>query len=427
MRHIYCNRRYLNSQNRALGEPNHIHKDVKENDRPESYIDARIKLPQVSNAVKVKFTNKEIESKIVYNSFVDSLVDRTRFLNRVKKYQVLDAREKQQQIKESLDKEVDSIIASLIMKKSSVAISEETEETKIEEELNHEDRDSFSFPYLAHTPVTQKLAKFKATRKAQLEELHLSDELSYGTPNPDIPVSIVPCGGCGAKLHCQSPSIPGYLPNEIFTSFQTHELRGQICQRCRFLRDHDVALNVNISPEEYPKVISVIRDQVAMVILVVDLLDFPCSIWPGLLDIIGTKRPVCVVGNKVDLIPKDSKGYLDHIKKCLVNELENSGINHANIKLVSLISATTGYGVEQLITKIQNSWGLRGDVYLLGCTNVGKSSLFNALINSDFCKTQAIDLLERATVSAWPGTTLNLYLNIEPFSTFDNMIISFAL
>ncbi len=145
-----------------------------------------------------------------------------------------------------------------------------------------------------------------------------------------------------------------------------------------------------------------------MVVLVVDLTDFPCSIWPGLLDIIGSKRPVCVVGNKVDLIPKDSKGYLDRMKQSLIVELEKCGLNRANIKHVSLISATTGYGVEQLITKIQNSWGYRGDVYLLGCTNVGKSSLFNALINSDFCKVQAIDVLERATVSPWPGTTLNL-------------------
>lgn len=49
-----------------------------------------------------------------------------------------------------------------------------------------------------------------------------------------------------------------------------------------------------------------------------------------------------------------------------------------------------------------------GDVYLIGCTNVGKSSLFNALLHSDFCKTEAIDLIQRATVSPWPGTTLNL-------------------
>lgn len=164
-------------------------------------------------------------------------------------------------------------------------------------------------------------------------------------------------------------------------------------------------------------VISAIRDEVALVILVVDLLDFPCSIWPGLLDIIGEKRPVVVVGNKIDLIPKDRRGYLERIKKSLVDELDKSGLSRANIKHVSLISATTGYGVEQLITKIQSSWGYRGDVYVLGCTNVGKSSLFNALINSDFCKTQAIDLVQRATVSPWPGTTLNLYVSLS-FSSF---------
>lgn len=48
------------------------------------------------------------------------------------------------------------------------------------------------------------------------------------------------------------------------------------------------------------------------------------------------------------------------------------------------------------------------DVYLVGCTNVGKSTLFNALLNSDFCKVQAKDLVQRATTSLWPGTTLNL-------------------
>lgn len=51
---------------------------------------------------------------------------------------------------------------------------------------------------------------------------------------------------------------------------------------------------------------------------------------------------------------------------------------------------------------------ITGDVYLVGCTNVGKSSLFNALLKSDYCKLQAADLIQRATVSQWPGTTLNL-------------------
>jgi ribosome biogenesis GTPase A len=60
-----------------------------------------------------------------------------------------------------------------------------------------------------------------------------------------------------------------------------------------------------------------------------------------------------------------------------------------------------------------------GDVYLLGCTNVGKSTLFNALLRSDYCKVKAVDLIQRATTSPWPGTTINLlkvtaYCNIPP-------------
>lgn len=45
---------------------------------------------------------------------------------------------------------------------------------------------------------------------------------------------------------------------------------------------------------------------------------------------------------------------------------------------------------------------------MIGCTNVGKSTLFNALLQSDYCKIQAVDLIQRATTSPWPGTTLNL-------------------
>lgn len=38
----------------------------------------------------------------------------------------------------------------------------------------------------------------------------------------------------------------------------------------------------------------------SLVLLMVDLLDFPCSIWPGIVDIIGTERPIFLVANKVN-------------------------------------------------------------------------------------------------------------------------------
>lgn len=110
----------------------------------------------------------------------------------------------------------------------------------------------------------------------------------------------------------------------------------------------------------------------------------------------------------MDLLPGDSHGYLKRVKESLITEIKKTKLGEANIKHVSLISAKTGYGVEDLISVLFKEWLYKGDVFLVGCTNVGKSSLFNALLQSDYCKVHAVDIVQRATVSRWPGTTLHL-------------------
>uniref|UniRef100_A0A4W5PBR8 Uncharacterized protein n=1 Tax=Hucho hucho TaxID=62062 RepID=A0A4W5PBR8_9TELE len=40
--------------------------------------------------------------------------------------------------------------------------------------------------------------------------------------------------------------------------------------------------------------------------------------------------------------------------------------------------------------------------------NTGKSTLFNPLLESDYCKSRASDVIHKATISPWPGTMLNL-------------------
>ncbi|XP_058128330.1 nitric oxide-associated protein 1 [Anopheles ziemanni] len=241
------------------------------------------------------------------------------------------------------------------------------------------------------------------------DEDEQSDAASfYGTPDPKEPSSHIPCGGCGALLHCIEPSIPGYLPSQLFKRKSKEQLMTTICQRCHFLKHYNIAVNVTVSPEDYIEMISSIKDKKALAVLLVDLLDFPCSIWPGLAEILGPNRPILVAGNKVDLLPQPSRGYLENVRQCLTKSIIDSGFARSNIKHVSLISANTGYGVEELITRIHNIWGTRGDVYLVGCTNVGKSTLFNALLRSDLCKVLAADLVQRATASPWPGTTIRM-------------------
>ncbi|CAK1599267.1 unnamed protein product [Parnassius mnemosyne] len=255
---------------------------------------------------------------------------------------------------------------------------------------------------------------FDDSQLSSLEELEDEETMkqewckNYGTPDPMEGISRVTCGGCGALLHCSDPAIPGYLPSEIFKGRDEEELRNIECQRCHFLKEYNIALDITVQPEEYEKLLQNIRHVKSLVLLMVDLLDFPCSIWPGIVDIIGTDRPLIIVGNKVDLLPGDSIGYLKRVKDSFLTEINKTRLSKANVKHVALISAKTGYGVEELISAMFKIWLYKGDVFLVGCTNVGKSSLFNVLLQSDYCKVHAIDIVKRATVSRWPGTTLNL-------------------
>lgn len=200
----------------------------------------------------------------------------------------------------------------------------------------------------------------------------------------------------------------GFLPVEIFKGRTQNELKTIVCQRCHFLKHYNLALDVEVTPESYVETISRIKDEFALAIIIVDLLDFPCSIWPGMHMLLGSKRPVFIVGNKVDLLPRDCNSYLDHIKQCLKEEILKVGFDRLNVKHVGLISAKTGYGIEELVTQLQKIWAHKGDVYLLGCTNVGKSSLFNVLLNSDYSRPESAELIRKATTCPWPGTTLQM-------------------
>lgn len=67
-----------------------------------------------------------------------------------------------------------------------------------------------------------------------------------------------------------------------------------------------------------------------------------------------------LVGNKVDLIPSDSRKYLQRIEDGLIKAAKETGLAPAKVVHTSVISATTGFGVEELITKINSLWGPKG-------------------------------------------------------------------
>lgn len=244
----------------------------------------------------------------------------------------------------------------------------------------------------------------------------------YGTPDSDQPISNTCCSGCGAFLHCTAPEVAGYLPSEKYKVL-IHEdrLKSSVCQRCYLLIHHQKALTVEMSKEEYRNVVRGIKSHKALVLLIVDLLDLPDSIMPDITDLVGRNKHIVVLGNKIDLLPKDANNYLQRIKRQLSQYCNDAGFGE-NVKDVHLISAKTGYGIENLISSLQRSWKYMGDVYLVGTANAGKSTLFNTLLDSDYCKSKGTDVIHKATISPWPGTTLNLLkfpiINPTPYRLF---------
>ncbi|VDL82431.1 unnamed protein product [Nippostrongylus brasiliensis] len=264
------------------------------------------------------------------------------------------------------------------------------------------------------------------------DEMTIEEIEHIGTVNPARAAINKKCSGCGAQLHCKDSSLPGFLPEELLDKAARRRSAdvAVLCRRCHLLKHHNFLLNVNVCPVDYESIMSSLRlNPEALVLLVVDITDISGSIHRQLPKIIGRRRPMIVVvmwftdhflslnlsANKVDLLPPDARcGYLKRFKNVVEEAIENAGFrDQFSILHIALVSARTGYGIEDLITEIHLKYtnvksGMRNDIYLVGCTNAGKSTLFNALLQSDLCKVRAVDLVERATTSIWPGTTLSL-------------------
>ena len=292
---------------------------------------------------------------------------------------------------------INKIVGSNVNNDTSVIVSlmigEDTEAQKKEANNSKESQDCFDYLHESLDDISLDVAEMGTANKYisdhvesanDVEEDYYNDdfieEISLdvntapklnktvtkdysGKPDPSSEISSVPCPGCGAKLHCKETGVPGYMPSEKYKCIPKKKLREYLCQRCFLMNTYNIALNARVSADEYPRIISQIkRVQNALVLVIVDLTDMTNSIFKNTLKLIG-HHPVYVIGNKVDLLPRDKTGYLERTKKALVQECINSGFPEKRIRHSCLISGKTGYGVEELVTKLMNDWQNKGKFY----------------------------------------------------------------
>ena len=200
------------------------------------------------------------------------------------------------------------------------------------------------------------------------------------------------CIGCGAPIQTSDPHQLGYIPK---SAYEKNKASGNFyCQRCFRLRHYSEIAPVNLTSDDFLKLLNQIQNANALVVYVVDVFDFNGSLISGINRFAG-QNPVMLVGNKADLLPKSLK--TSQLKDWMRQRANEAGIRPIDVEL---ISAKTNQGVDHFLNVIDRERRHR-DVYVVGVTNVGKSTLINQIIH------QHTGNRELITTSRFPGTTLD--------------------
>lgn len=231
---------------------------------------------------------------------------------------------------------------------------------------------------------------------------------NYGSSDDKITPTRLTCSSCKTYLHCCDPGLEGYVPLEILRSFGLENKEvDQRCQRCKFSETYGTELSHEMAANKYEDFLRHLSTKPASVIcMLVDLTDLPGSIWRGFVDLAGRRHKLIVVGNKLDLLPYDGSKMLNRVLYSMRKNLSKLRFNDSNLCIHDslLISARTGFGLEGLVSRLLNSSEPDRDIYLVGCNNTGKSTLFSALLQSDLCAIRKGDLISRVSTYSVPET-----------------------
>lgn len=185
------------------------------------------------------------------------------------------------------------------------------------------------------------------------------------------------CIGCGAVLQNTDKAKNGYTP----------KLENKYCMRCFRLTNYN-DLTETETEKDNDKIMTVINNSSTFSFFLIDATNITkeaVSIYQNI------KTRKCLLLTKIDLLPAN----------ITVNNYINKFKNIYNIKEeVYFLSSTKKVNVSKVL-KIMDSLNLK-KAYILGCTNAGKSTLINTMLNN-----------KTITTSRIPNTTLdfiNLYI-----------------
>lgn len=199
------------------------------------------------------------------------------------------------------------------------------------------------------------------------------------------------CIGCGSVIQSVDPKQPGYIPESKLK--ETDETI--VCRRCFRLKHYNEITPLEITKEDFYRVVSMIGKTQSLVVKIIDIFDIEGSMIPQITKLTN-HNDLVVIANKSDLLPqnvKESK-LLHHLRKmCSDYNLKPQAIH--------IMSALKYKNIDSVIDSIMELSKGR-DIYIVGATNVGKSTFINTIL-----KAYADAKQDVITVSKNAGTTLD--------------------
>ena len=186
------------------------------------------------------------------------------------------------------------------------------------------------------------------------------------------------CLGCGVLLQDENILQEGY----------TTSIENDICQRCFRMKNYGEYQVVTKSNEEYISILKGVAETKDLVLYITDLINLEKNL-EQIRNLIPNK--MILVLNKKDALPKSVK------EEKLIAYLESMNLHFEE---VIVISANKNYNIDYLLKRIKFHQTSK-NVYVVGHTNAGKSSLINKLIQN------YSDNAQELTMSPLPSTTLN--------------------
>ena len=207
----------------------------------------------------------------------------------------------------------------------------------------------------------------------------------------------IKCMGCGAIIQTKDESKSGYIEKSVLEKH--HE--EFYCKRCFNLRHYSKNNKVDMDESLLKEELDIIKKDKGLVCLVADAFDFEGTIHPKINTLLDTNN-ILLVLNKYDLYIKDLNlnKLLDYIRLYLKK-------NDIKVKDILLVSGKLNKGIDTLIAKI-NELRNGKNVYFVGMSDVGKSTLINQIIYNYTGENDVI------TVSSSLNTTLgNIFIPLD--------------